>query len=171
MKAILSHTRAIDEKYNCTSVKFMHRFADFLEKRVSTSLATKIRKYTTYNIHSPVCSIIAGKKPELLPMPQYGSVLFNRYQANIEEMKRFQEISINYLEKLPSFREKLLIETHCCINKLFGKTEYEILEKQKLESLKEFEKSLLTDVYAEVSETLSTIDKEYINKILEEKKC
>ena len=84
-------------------------------------------------------------------------------------MKRFQEISINYLEKLPSFREKLLIETHCCINKLFGKTEYEILEKQKLESLKEFEKSLLTDVYAEVSETLSTIDKEYINQILEEK--
>ena len=131
MKAILSHTRAIDDKYNCGSVKFMHRFADFLEVSVSASLATKVRKYTTKNIHSPVCSIVASKKPELIPMPQYGDPIYDKVaafrQAQVNELKRLTNISKNFLEKPLTFREKLIIK----INKLLGKSKHDLIKRAR----------------------------------------
>lgn len=129
MKAILSHTHAIDEKYECRSVKFMFRVAEFVEKYLSFALGKKIAEYTVKKIHAPVCSIVAGSKPELPPMPQYSDPSAGWYEewrrAQDEEMKKFRTISVNFLEKPPTLREKISIKYSKFVRNLLPQQEKE----------------------------------------------
>jgi hypothetical protein len=113
MMAILSHTHAIDDKYNCRSVKFMFRVADFVEKYISVVLGKLIAKYTVEKIHAPICSIVAGSKPELPPMPVHSD---NKARDN--EMEKFLNISVNLLEKPLTFRERAYINYNRYVRKL-----------------------------------------------------
>jgi hypothetical protein len=114
MKIIMSHTNAIDDKYNCRTVKFMFRLADFLEKYISVSMGKWIANYTVHNIHAPVCSIVAGTKPELPPMPQYSDPIESKYEewrkGQDAEMQRFRQITVDFLEKPPTFKERIQIK-------------------------------------------------------------
>lgn len=102
MKAILSHTHAIEDKYKCRSVRFMFWLADFVEQRISLKLGKMIANYTVTKIHAPVCSIVAGSKPDLPPMPKHGTkeefARLERAQREREEWERWRDISVNYLE-------------------------------------------------------------------------
>jgi hypothetical protein len=134
MKAILSHTHAIEDKYNCRTVKFMFKLADFVENHISLALGKWIADYTVHNIHAPVCSIVAGSKPELPPMPQYYDLLSGNREAwrkaQQAEMKRLREISINFLEKPPTFREQMAINYTKFVKRLLprGKNESNSME-------------------------------------------
>lgn len=134
MKAILSHTHAIEDKYNCRTVKFMFKLADFVENHISLALGKWIAEYTVRKIHAPVCSIVAGSKPELPPMPVYSdpaeTARSARRKAQEAEMKRFREISINFLEKPPTFREQMAINYTKFVKRLLprGKNESNSME-------------------------------------------
>lgn len=125
MKAILSHTHAIEDKYQCRSVKFMFRVADFVEKYISIGLGKKIASYAVNKIHAPVCSIVAGSKPELPPMPKHGTKeefeRLDRQRRERAELLKWREISLNLLEKPPTFKENLTIKYNKFIRKLLPK--------------------------------------------------
>lgn len=122
MKAILSHTRAIDDKYNCRTVKFMFKLADFVEKYISLGLGKWIAEYTVKKIHAPVCSIVAGSKPELPPMPMHGTKAEfdreERRQRDYEEWLKWRSISVDFLEKPPTRREKIVLMYRNFIKKI-----------------------------------------------------
>lgn len=111
MKVINSHMTAINEKYSCRSVKVMFSVSKFVENHISKSLANKLRDYTIHKIHAPVCAIVAGKKPELQPMPQYNDpIAFGIAEArrkDREELIKFRELSIKYMEAKPTRWEHL----------------------------------------------------------------
>lgn len=125
MKVILSHTHAIDDKYNCRTVKFMFWLADFTEKYISFPLGKGIANYTVRKIHAPVCSVFGNAKPDLPPMPVYSDPVASAREAwrrqQDEEMKKFREISINFLESPPTFKERIQIKYQRFIKKLLLK--------------------------------------------------
>jgi hypothetical protein len=125
MKIIMSHTNAIDDKYNCRTVRFMFWLADFTEKYISFTLGKGIANYTVRKIHAPVCSIFGGQKPDLPPMPQYSDPGETEREAQRkkldEEMKKFREISINFLEAPPTFKERIQIKYQRVIKKFLLK--------------------------------------------------
>jgi len=102
MKAILSHAKAVEEKYECRSVKGMFwlaRFASFFSK----SLGQRIQNYTVKEIHAPVCSIVSSPKPELPPMPVVeDSEMVLRKQRAVEELKKFQSLTQDWMTYKPS---------------------------------------------------------------------
>jgi hypothetical protein len=108
MKAITGHINAVEDKYNCRTVKFMFAVADFFDKprSISKSLAKNIREYTITKINAPVCSIAGSPKPELRPMPHHhGSVEernLERQRIDREELMKFRDLSVSYLEAKPS---------------------------------------------------------------------
>jgi len=113
MKIIKGHIKAVDDKYNCRTVKFMLAVADFLDKprSISKSLAKGIRDYITTKINAPVCSIAGSPKPVLEPMPSHvgpkdaSDAEWRRKE--LEELMKFRDISSNYLESKPSRLDRL----------------------------------------------------------------
>lgn len=103
MKAILSHTHAIEDKYKCRSVKVMMWLSEFTKKHISIVLGEKIADYTMHKIHAPVCSIVAGKKQDLPPMPQYatdGEIARDKEKrANLEQFRKWREASARMNEE------------------------------------------------------------------------
>lgn len=124
MKIIRDHVQAVETKYECRSVKFMYRFAGFVNRHISKSLSEKILNYTVTEIHAPVCSIIAGSKPELQPMPEYYAAdpaerdLVAWHASQATEMKKFQNISHNYYTKPATFYERTRIKARKIFSKL-----------------------------------------------------
>lgn len=109
MKAITGHINAVEDKYNCRTVKFMFAVADFFDKprTISKSLAKIIREYTITKINAPVCSITGSPKPELPPMPNHGgtpvdAALIEQRRRDREELLKFRDISVKYLEAKPT---------------------------------------------------------------------
>jgi hypothetical protein len=109
MKIINNHVKAVDDKYNCRTVKFMFAVADFFDKprSISKSLAKRIREYTITKINAPVCSIAGSPKPELPPMPNHGgtpvdAALIEQRRRDREELVKFRDISVKYLEAKPT---------------------------------------------------------------------
>jgi|688.fasta_scaffold11717_3 hypothetical protein len=114
MKVIKGHIKAVDDKYECRTVKFMFAVADFFDRprSISKSLAKNIREYTITKINAPVCSIVGSPKPELPPMPQHGgipenTVYLEQRRKDREEMVKFRNISVNYLEAKPSKLDRI----------------------------------------------------------------
>jgi hypothetical protein len=126
MKIIMSHTNAVDEKYNCRSVKMMFAIADFLDKprHVSKSLAKWIREYTINKINAPVCSIVASPKPELEPMPGYMDPIANEMEAfrkaQREELLKFRAIWVDYAEHKPTRMERIKERIRVKVNKVLA---------------------------------------------------
>lgn len=118
MKIILSHTNAVDDKYNCRSVKAMFAIADFLDKPrcFSKSLATWIREYTINKINAPVCSIVSSPKPELAPMPGYMDPVATereeRYRKERAELIKYRDLWVNYAEAKPTFKERMKLKVY-----------------------------------------------------------
>jgi hypothetical protein len=116
MSAILSHTHAIDEKYECRSVKFMYWLSEFVG-RFSPKAGEKIRKYTVKEIHAPVCSIVSSPRQELPPMPEHTDPKWNELyaenQRQKEELKRLAQITGDWLDYKPTrvelFKERIRI--------------------------------------------------------------
>ena len=77
MVAIMSHTRAVEDKYNCRSVKFMFWFAGIMPKSIGNS----IRNHVVSKINAPVCSIVGNPKQELPPMPQESPIWRREWEA------------------------------------------------------------------------------------------
>ena len=108
MKIIKSHVKAVDDKYNCRTVKALFGLADFFDKlSVTKPLANNIREYTMHKINAPVCSIVGSPKPELEPMPSHTTAIEASVaewrRKNLEELMKFRDISTSYLEsKKPS---------------------------------------------------------------------
>lgn len=105
MKAIMSHTKAVEEKYECRSVKGMFwlaRFVSFFSK----TLGQKIQNYTVKEIHAPVCSIVSSPRPELPPMPSYTTPeeqeRILRKQREIEELRRLQTLTQEWMTYKPT---------------------------------------------------------------------
>ena len=99
MKIISEHVKAVEQKYECRTVKFLCAVAEFFEKPRSHAIATKIRNHITNKINAPVCSIIGNQKSVKEPMP------ISTY-ANDYELKRQQELE--YFERLKDLvREKV----------------------------------------------------------------
>ena len=110
MKAILSHTIAVEDKYKCRSVKFMFRVVEFLDKHISKSLAEKLRNYTIHEIHAPVCSIVGNPKPELEPMPKCNdpkSKIEAAHEKEIADFKKYRDLWVGYIETKPSRWERV----------------------------------------------------------------
>lgn len=126
MKIIMSHTNAVDDKYNCRSVKAMFAIADFLDKPrcFSKSLAKWIREYTINKINAPVCSIVASPKPELAPMPGYIDPVANereeRYRRERAELIKYRDLWVNYAEAKPTLKERMKLKVHKFTDKVFG---------------------------------------------------
>ena len=118
MKAIMSHTKAIEQKYECRSVKFMFKFSEFVG-RFSPKLGEKIKKYAVNEIHAPVCSIVAGTKPELLPMPVHSTPneALARKEQEIAELKRLASVTGEWLSYKPSRMELFKERFRTYINK------------------------------------------------------
>lgn len=96
MKIIKSHMKAVDDKYNCRSVKFLYSVADFFDKPRSKSLAKNIREYVNHKINAPVCSIMGNKKPIIDDMPTH------RTQSDIEQENRYRLI-----DEIKKFRDSI----------------------------------------------------------------
>lgn len=115
MKIIMQHTKAVDDKYNCRSVRFMFWLAGL--RYMPKGMANTIREYTVNKINAPVCSIVASPKPELPPMPRHMTSLERdmeeRHRLEREELMRFRNIAMNYLDYKPtrweSFKERLRV--------------------------------------------------------------
>lgn len=108
MKIILKHTTAVEDKYNCRSVKFMFSTVEFLDNHISKSLAEKLRNYIITKIHAPVCSIVGNSKPELEPMPveyEYHLItddLRETRQRELAELKKYRDLWVDYAYAKPS---------------------------------------------------------------------
>ena len=91
MKIISEHVKAVEQKYECRTVKFLYAVAEFFEKPRSKTIADKIRNYTLTKINAPVCSITGNSKPELEPMPAspYADDYINQRNAE-KEMAEWQ---------------------------------------------------------------------------------
>ena len=102
MKAIMSHTKAVEEKYECRSVKGMFwlaRFVSFFSK----TMGEKIQNYTVKEIHAPVCSIVSSPRPELPPMPvAEDNEMVLRKQREVKELKRLQAVTQEWMMYKPS---------------------------------------------------------------------
>ena len=111
MKTILSHTNAVANKYECRSVKFMFKVVEFLDNRISKSLAEKLRNYTINKIHAPVCAVVAGKKPELDPMPNYVNPTADGLAAarlkELSDLKKYRDLWVAYENSKPSSWERI----------------------------------------------------------------
>jgi hypothetical protein len=118
MKAIMSHTKAIEQKYECRSVKFMFWFSEFVG-RFSPKLGEKIKKYAVKEIHAPVCSIVSGTKPELLPMPNHSvpNDALVRKEQEIAELKRLSALTGEWLSYKPTRMELFKERIRTYINK------------------------------------------------------
>lgn len=119
MKAIMSHTKAIEQKYECRSVKFMFKFSEFMG-RFSPKLGEKIKKYTVKEIHAPVCSIVSGTKPELLPMPNHSvpnDALVDRREQELAELNRLYALTGEWLSYKPTRMELFKERIRTYINK------------------------------------------------------
>ena len=105
MKAIKSHINAVEEKYECRSVKGMFWLARFVSY-FSKTLGEKIQNYTVKEIHAPVCSIVSSPRPELPPMPSHTTPeeqeRMLRKQREIEELKRLQAVTQDWMMYKPS---------------------------------------------------------------------
>ena len=106
MKVILQHTSAVEDKYNCRSVKFMFWLADKLDKVGLNSLASKARNYTVHEIHAPVCSIVSSQRPELPPMPEHMTSIQRESEEfrrkEMAELKKYRDIWSNYADYQPT---------------------------------------------------------------------
>ena len=98
MKIISEHVKAVEQKYECRTVKFLCAVAEFFEKPRSKTIADKIRNYMLTKINAPVCSITGNPKPNLEPMPAspYADEYVNYRNANkekeMDEWHRLQKI-------------------------------------------------------------------------------
>ena len=103
MKIINNHVKAVDDKYNCKTVKFLYSIADFFDNLSLTKpLATKIREYIVTKINAPVCSILGNERPELGEMPKHMTPAEDSYiewkRRDREELSKFRDISVKYFE-------------------------------------------------------------------------
>lgn len=106
MKIILQHTHAVEDKYNCRSVKFMFWLADKLDRVGLNRLAKWARDYTVHEIHAPVCSIVSSPRPELPPMPEHMTSIQRESEElrrkEMAELKKYREIWARYAEYEPT---------------------------------------------------------------------
>lgn len=107
MKVILQHTHAVEDKYNCRSVRFMFWLADKLDQIGLNSLAKSARTYTIKEVHAPVCSIVSsGPRPELPPMPEHMTSIEREAEEyrrkERAELLKFREISLQWIEYKPT---------------------------------------------------------------------
>ena len=120
MKIITQHTKAIEDKYNCRSVKFMFWLAD----RMPKNLATRIREYTINKINAPVCSIAGGPKPELPAMPSHVTSIEREREERVrkerEELLKFRSIAVGYLDYKPSRWERTKEKIRTYVNKVLA---------------------------------------------------
>ena len=103
MKIIRNHVKAVDDKYNCKTVKFSYKVADFFDKfSLTKPLAKRIRNYVVTKVNAPVCSILGNEKQDLGEMPSYTDpVELERLEyerKNLEELLKFRNITVNYFE-------------------------------------------------------------------------
>jgi hypothetical protein len=119
MKIIMQHTQAIEDKYNCRSVRFMFWLADL--RIMPKGLSDKIRSYTINKINAPVCSIAGGPKPELPPMPKHMGILHFGYEERRrrerEEILKYRAITMAYLDYKPTRWEAAKERLRVYINK------------------------------------------------------
>ena len=119
MKIIMSHTKAIEDKYACRSVKFMFWLAEL--RIMPKGAANWIKEYTINKINAPVCSIVASPKPELAPMPGYMDPVASEREAQRkaerEELLKFRDITNRYLDAKPTRWEKTKFKIRTYVNK------------------------------------------------------
>lgn len=98
MKIISEHVKAVEQKYECRTVKFLCAVAEFFEKPRSKTIADKIRNYMLTKINAPVCSITGNPKPNLEPMPaspyadEYVNYRNAKKEKEMDEWHRLQKI-------------------------------------------------------------------------------
>jgi len=98
MKIISEHVKAVEQKYECRTVKFLCAVAEFFEKPRSKTIADKIRNYMLTKINAPVCSITGNPKPNLEPMPAspYADEYINyrnaKKEKEMDDWHRLQKI-------------------------------------------------------------------------------
>ena len=118
MKIIKSHVKAVDDKYNCRTVKALFALAEFFDKprSISKSFAKSIREYTMHKINAPVCSITGSPKPDIGDMPSYTNPVeaerLETWRRDREEIMKFRDISVNYLESKPTKFDRIKSKIH-----------------------------------------------------------
>ena len=105
MKIIRNHVKAVDDKYNCKTVKFSYSVADFFDKiSLTKPLAKRIREYIVNKINAPVCSILGNDKPEMEPMPTYGSDDSDNMKMK-KDLKKWANLSTYAFEQIEEIEQ------------------------------------------------------------------